>query len=67
MRTLQRDGRAATVERSDSPSGDPGSGNLEAIRQSADRLHQAGISAIERALTGDSQTFIEAIRQDQGQ
>lgn len=44
-----------------------GSGNLEQLRASADRLLAAGADAIDRALSGDSRAFLEANRQEGGE
>jgi hypothetical protein len=37
------------------------------VRESADRFHRAGADAIQRALSRNSLTFIEAVRQEQGE
>lgn len=47
---------------------DPGDGDgLEAVRTRADRLMQAADDAIARALSGDSERFLNATRQSGGQ
>jgi hypothetical protein len=37
------------------------------VREDVDRLHRAGIGAINRALSGNSQTFLNAVKQQQGE
>lgn len=44
-----------------------GSGDLDQLRASADRLLAAGSDAIDRALSSDSRAFLEANRQEGGQ
>jgi hypothetical protein len=44
-----------------------GSGNLEELRASAERLLAAGSDAIDRALSSDSRAFLEANRQEGGE
>jgi len=49
------------------PVGSPGGENLDAVRQAGESLFQAADDAIDRALSGDSQAFLEATRQEGGQ
>ena len=50
------------------PAGTPGEGaDLAALRQAGDRLLAAGDEAIDRALSGDSERFLAANRQQGGQ
>lgn len=53
---------------SQGPSGPSGSaGNLERIRQAGENLYQAADDSIDRALSGNSQAFLEATEQEGGQ
>ena len=47
--------------------GAPGGGNLEDARRSGEELLAAGDEAIRRALSGDSQAFLRANKQEGGQ
>jgi hypothetical protein len=47
--------------------GAPGAGNLDRLRETGESLFRAADSAIERALSGDSQAFLHATQQDGGQ
>ena len=47
--------------------GRPGADNLTAHTEAAQRLLAAGDDAIERALSGNSETFLAATRQHGGQ
>jgi hypothetical protein len=48
--------------------GDPGAGNqLQQAREQGDRLLAAGDEAIRRALSGNSESFLRAGRQQGGQ
>ena len=49
------------------PEGGEGGGNLSEIRQEAGRLLDVGDDAIQRALSGDSERFLEAGHQQGGQ
>jgi hypothetical protein len=44
-----------------------GSGDLDQLRASADRLLAVGADAIDRALSNDSPAYLEANRQEGGQ
>lgn len=61
--------REAAPRPNRSPTGGPGNpgGNLEATRRRGDNLLAAGDTAINRALSGDSQAFLAATRQHGGQ
>ncbi len=68
MRTLERQEDAARELHGDG--GPEGSGiddALEATRMEARNLEAAGRSAIRRALSGDSQGFLRAARQQGGE
>ena len=49
------------------PSDAGGGDGLEAVRSRADRLLRAADDAIARALSGDSERFLQATRQSGGQ
>ena len=51
----------------DGPPGAGEGGGLEAARTRADRLLRAADEAIARALSGDSERFLQATRQSGGQ
>ncbi len=53
-------------QRFEAPAGAPG-GGLEQVRQQADELLAAADEAIRKALSGDSQQFLRAIRQHGGE
>ena len=67
MQTRERRGDRATQVLGGGASGDPAGGHLNEMRQSADRFHEAGAGAIERALSQSSVGFMDAVRQEQGQ
>lgn len=50
-----------------STAGDPGDGDLDRLRQVASEFLAAGDEAINRALSGNSERFLEANRQQGGQ
>jgi len=64
MLTRERDGGTMTLDY-ETPMGTPT--GLDEVRESADRFHRAGADAIQRALSRNSLTFIEAVRQEQGE
>ncbi len=45
----------------------PSSARGEALRRSADRFFAAGDAAIEQALSGDSEKFLDSSRQEGGE
>lgn len=47
--------------------GDGSGGHLDELRSATERLLQAGDDAIDRALSGDSEAFLRASRQEGGQ
>lgn len=53
------------------PGGDPsaslGGGDLDSLRGAGERFLRAGDRAIEQALSGDSESFLRASRQEGGQ
>jgi hypothetical protein len=49
------------------PSNGPGPGNLNVLRQAGEALLDAGDDAIDRALSGNSEEFLAASRQQGGQ
>ncbi len=62
--------RHRTVEgrqRQTSPVEGPPSGGLDNVRKAAEELLRAGDEAIDRALSGDSEAFLRASRQEGGE
>lgn len=49
------------------PSSGPAPGSLDAMRQAGEALLDAGDDAIDRALSGNSEEFLAANRQEGGQ
>ena len=47
--------------------GDPSGGNLGNLRQEGERIYQAAADAISRALSHDSEAFLQQTRQEGGQ
>jgi hypothetical protein len=65
MRFLQRNNQQRNNSGGD---GEPGSGNaLEQAREQGDQLLSAGDEAIRRALSGNSESFLRASRQQGGE
>lgn len=66
MRFLERIGNEQL--NNNGGNGEPGSGDLlEQVRAQGDRLLSAGDEAIRRALSGNSESFLRASRQQGGQ
>lgn len=49
------------------PAAGPGGFDLESLREAGERFLRAGDRAIEQALSGDSESFLRASRQEGGQ
>ena len=51
------------------PGGDQGASDdsLNAVREAGERFLRAGDRAIDRALSGDSESFLRSIRQESGE
>jgi hypothetical protein len=65
---IERDRERPERPSSAGEAADPGDGDrLEAARTRAERLMQAADNAIARALSGDSERFLNATRQSGGQ
>jgi hypothetical protein len=64
MLTREREGGTMTVEFEGPMESQM---DFNEVRDSADRFHRAGADAIQRALSRNSLTFIEAVRQEQGE
>jgi len=67
MRLRERANDMHEQEPQNPSSGTPASDNLDALREAAERLLAAGDDAINRALSGNSEAFLEANRQQGGQ
>jgi len=64
----EREARSSGAEHALTPSpGFPPGGQLDAIRQTGERLLAAADDVIQRTLSGDSTAFLRASRQEGGQ
>lgn len=67
MLTRERPNQGREQPRQGPPQGGPGDGNLDGLRQAGEELWAAGDDAINRALSGNSEAFLAATRQEGGQ
>ena len=64
---LFRNLRPEDTQHPNPPQEAPGGGNLDEVREAGQSLFAAADEAIRRALSGNSQAFLEATRQEGGQ
>lgn len=67
MRFRERTNDEHNQEQQNTPSVTPAGENLDSLREDAERLLAAGDDAINRALSGNSEAFLVANRQQGGQ
>jgi len=67
QRERQHNDRQSNQSQAAGQPGDPGSASLQAIRQTASDMLTAADDAISQVLSGDSQAFNNAARQQGGQ
>ncbi len=63
----ERQRQSEDTPQASAPAAGPGGGNLEEIRRAAQALTAAGDEAIRRALSSNSEAFLDATRQQGGQ